>query len=308
MEQVDFGFIGDEDGTIFNGCFEWLGQIIIRMKEENSRVFTRMDECSSIIDQMEKVFFFLIDEAQNRGFNTDEILENPDSLGRTCFSQAAMLSEKIARYILKRDINVSTINVNMDIPRFQFPALSLPMMDKGINPYIIADDGKSSIQRYPSNFKSQEQKKMLSKFSRSIHYSVEHDIECSQICEPDCPSKFRRFFYKNGPLVEMTDENRIGEGGFGMVYKLQFHGKEMAAKCVCMNDVEFVEIFHEAKSNFQNDIMEYTAQQSASGSGILNPIAVLRQQDQEHNIRFSPSFLVIIFLPEIRNFLENSRY
>ena len=243
------------------------------MNRTNKRIAEHSEYYSPIIDQMENVFFFLINEAQIRDFNTDEILEIPTFIGQTCFSRAASTSKKISRYILERNIKVNTINVSMDIPRFHFPDSSLQMMKKGINPYVISYDGGSEIERYPSSFETPEQKIMSSKFSRSIHYSLE-DIECSPNCEPECPSKFRRFFFKDGPLVEMNDKNRIGEGGFGMVFKFQFHGKEMAAKCVWMGDNEFVPDVRKLESNLKENIIEYTIQRQVN-AGMLMPKKVI---------------------------------
>ena len=158
-------------------------------------------------------------------------------------------------------------------------------MKKGLNPYVIENDGYNQVERYPSSFESEEAKTLLSKFSRSkfsIHYSIE-DIKCTDNCLNDCPSKFQKFYYKEGNLVEMTDQKRIDEGGFGMVYKIEFHGREMAAKVVWIGEQEEKIETVDKESDLQTNIYEYSIQRAVSGSGVLLPTAVLRQQDQELN-------------------------
>merc|ERR1711911_170293 len=104
------------------------------------------------------------------------------------------------------------------IPHFQYPDLAVPMMEAGINPRVIAYSGKSRIDLDPSSFKSEEAKQLLAQFPRSIHFSIE-DINCEITCLPGCKSAFKRFYFKNGEFVKMTDANRIGQGGFGSVFK-----------------------------------------------------------------------------------------
>ena len=80
----------------------------------------------------------------------------------------------------------------MIIPEFEYPDLAIPMMEKGINPHVIAYTGKSDIDISPSSFKSEEAKQLLAQFPRSIHFSIE-DIRCKHTCPSDCSSAFNRF-------------------------------------------------------------------------------------------------------------------
>merc|ERR1711911_516257 len=154
------------------------------------------------------------------------------------------------------------------------------MMKKGINPRVIRYDGNSQIDLYPSSFESQEAKQLLAQFPRSIHFSIE-DINCETTCLPGCMSAFKKFYFKNGEFVKMTDGNRIGQGGFGSVFKGLFHGEEKALKCVLIGQIKGQENVEDAVSDLEKNISEIRTQMSSVGSGIIVPEAFVRQQNQE---------------------------
>ena len=66
-----------------------------------------------------------------------------------------------------------------------------------------------------------------------------------------------------------------------MVFKIEFHGKQMAAKCVRIGKIEFQKLTEDAQSDLQKNIAEYTTQLGSPGSGIIVPTAICRQQDQK---------------------------
>ena len=279
MEDVDFGYIGVGGCTIYRVCFQkYINADSTKMTE---------DEKSKLALKTEEVFFFLIDQGNKNGYNVDAILEIPDSTGGTCFKVAATCSWNIILYIIKRGIKVNSIQIDMwNWPAaFRVPQLAIPLMRKGINPYVINSDGNSAKSLYPSSFENDEEKRLLSTFSRSIHFSIE-DIECDQSCPADCPSKFDRFYYKNGPLVKMNEENRIGKGGFGMVFRQLFHGKPMAMKCTLvreLKDPERDETVQMAVDFLEKNISELRIQIATAGSGVIVPVAFVRQQNQEQD-------------------------
>ena len=156
------------------------------------------------------------------------------------------------------------------------------MMTTGINPHVISYTGNSQIDHYPSSFESEDAQDLLTQFPGSIHFSIE-DISCENICQPDCPSTFKRFYYKSGEIVEMTDANRIGQGGFGNVFKGLFHGKEKAMKCVLIEKIEWQYLIKEAVSYLERNISEIRMQVASGGSGIIVPEAFVRQQNQEQD-------------------------
>ena len=232
-----------------------------------------------LIEKTEAAFDFLVTQGINNGYDVDKILGIPLANGGTCFQIASAFSEKISNYIIGRGINVNTMDAQMLIPHFKYPSLAIQMMEQGINPYVIVQGGANSVSIYKSSFESEEAKRLLASFPRSVHYSIE-DIKCPETCPKDCSSNFTKYFCKNGPFVEMIDQNRIGSGGFGMLFRGLFHGKEMALKCTLMK-MEESDTVQEIVSDLEKDIAEIRIQMASDGSGIIVPVAFVRQQNQE---------------------------
>ena len=230
------------------------------------------------VRNIEQIFFLLVKRAIKCGFNIDNILETPNAIGETCFSLAADRSEKISKFIIARNIRINSIDAKMMTPHFKYACLSFRMIEKNVNPYVIAYDDNNMLDRYPQNF-SDQTRSSFDKFSRSIHYSVEN-INCSEKCPPDCQSNFRKFFYKKGLLVDMDNDQSLGEGGFGMVFEKSFLGEKVAMKCVDIGDVEVPSNYDEAKAELEKSIIEYLFPLQSSGSGIIIPSAIIRQQEQ----------------------------
>ena len=273
MEQVNFGYVDDDGFTIYRQCFSKYIRSRFELKKPKS-------EWSQMVTKTEAVFDLLVKQAIDNEYDIDFILEIPDSTGTTCFSIASECSEYICNYIIKRGINVKRIEYTMRVPDFKYPSLTIQMMEKGINPQVIRCDGNSPVDDYPSNFKGEEAKRLLSKFPRSVHYSIE-DIVCDKSCPEDCTSSYNKFYFKNGPLVEMTDQKRIGSGGFGMVFKEMFHGKPMAMKCTLLGQIENQEKLNESILDMEANISELRIQIASAGSGVIMPVAFVRQQNQE---------------------------
>ena len=168
----------------------------------------------------------------------------------------------------------------MTIPDFKYPDLANQMMKKGINPFIINYKGNSQVNEYPSSFASKESQLLLAQFPRAVHFAIE-DIYCEESCRIDCPSNFKKFYIKNGELIKMTDEKRIGSGGFGTVYKELFHGKLMAMKCMLIGEIEKRAYLDEVVSDLEKNIAELRIQVATDGSGVIVPVGCLRQQNQE---------------------------
>ena len=272
MDEVDFGYVDKNKFTIYLACFQ--KHVFARTIWKRSEA-----ECETLISKIENVFEFLVEEGNKQGFDVDSILEIPSSTGLTCFSVASGNSKQISEYIIRRSIQVNSIGTEMVVPDFKYPDLAVPMMKKGINPHIISHIGISRIDMFPSSFKSEVAKQLLAQLPRSIHFSIE-DIKCGDTCAPDCPSAFKRFYFKNGEFVEMTDANRIGGGGFSSVYKGSFHGKEKALKCVFIEQTSVRTVVEEAVSDLEENISEIRVQMASGGSGIMVPEAFVRQQNQ----------------------------
>ena len=280
MAKVNFGYSARGGCTIYRYCFD---------KYIDSRYTLKRPEkeWSKLVERTEAVFFFLVEHGYRNGFNIDAILEIPDSTGQTCFTMASLCSEKICSFIIKRRIKINSITTTLMVAEFKYPDLAVQMLKKNINPHVIDCKGYSQVDLHPSSFESAEAKRLLcesprSVNMRSIHYSIE-DIDCSEKCAVDCSSKFKKFYYKNGSLVEMTDENRIGSGGFGMVFKQLFHGKQMAMKCIYIGEIEQRPGSNKAESDLEHNISEIRIQIATIGSGIMVPEAFVRQQNQDQD-------------------------
>ena len=81
----------------------------------------------------------------------------------------------------------------------------------------------------------------------------------------------------------MTDANRIGQGGFGSVFKGLFHGKEKALKCVLIGQIKSTTYMKDLVSDLEKNISEIRIQMASGGSGIIVPEAFVRQQNQEQD-------------------------
>ena len=147
-------------------------------------------------------------------------------------------------------------------------------------------DGTNQIDRNPESFKGCCVDSLLNdtkRFERSIHFSTE-DIcpSCTHECY-DCKDKLYAYFIKNGSFVDMSERNKIGRGGFGMVFVGQWKKRQAAIKCVRIMDMQRQKTVRAAFQDLRKNIEEYRKQLASSGSGILIPHAVLRQQNQSQD-------------------------
>ena len=162
MGQVDFRYVGALGMTIYRTSF---------MKYGDARALRKPKaELSKLAYRTERIFFFLVKQGIKNGYNIGSILEIPDSTGGTCFQAATTFSSKIMKFILDRAIKVNIIRLDMQVPAFYYSDLTIQMMKKGINPYVIDDEGHSGISVFPSHFESEEAERLLTTFSRSVHF------------------------------------------------------------------------------------------------------------------------------------------
>ena len=184
----------------------------------------------------------------------------------------------------------------MAIPWFQYPVLAEQMMLKNINPKVIEYDGRSQFEDWPDSFTNPKCEELAEKFPRSIHFVTE-DTECNENCKKICKSKLKAFFYENGPLVDISEPNKLGTGGFGAVYRGKWHGKDVAMKCILIGEIKYQNFADAAVADFEKNISEYRSQLAAKGSGVIIPHTMVRQQNQEfRNGKWVPlNFNVFIY-------------
>ena len=278
---MDFDYVGKYGLTIYCQCFQ--RYINARFSYKRTMLDVKIyNEWKNLVIKTEIVFDFLIEEGNKHRFDVDKILEIPDSTGATCFSIASQFSKKISEYIIGRRIKINSITLNMMVPDFYFSDLAVPMMEKGINPLVFSYSGHSAADGHPTSFINENAKQLMAQFPRSSHFSIE-DIHCPVGCSPDCSSKFERFYFKNGEFVKMNDENRIGQGGFGCVFKGSFHGENKALKCVFIGRIQQRDNLEDSVSDAEQNISEIRIQMASGGSGVLVPEAFVRQQNQEQD-------------------------
>ena len=126
------------------------------------------------------------------------------------------------------------------------------------------------------------------------------DVDAKEMAISDSSDKFvhgrccRNTYYlnldsnqlENETFVQMLEENVIGRGGFGLVFKGLFRGEEKAMKCVWIDETT------DADEN------EMRIQVASGGSGILVPEAFVRKQDREEDINgewITYNYIVFIY-------------
>ena len=117
------------------------------------------------------------------------------------------------------------------------------------------------------------------KYPNAIHVAVT-DQKCPAGCLPDCNSKLVAFYYKNGPYVQRSETNRLGQGAFGTVFRGKWHGQDAVFKFIRMNMTNLPTMTYAADSaaDLKSRLVEIN--KVPDNSNILKPFGHLRQQEQ----------------------------
>ena len=111
MAQVDFDNVGKEILTIYTSCFQ-------RCIDARSTLERPEATWKRLVTKTEKVFDFLVEEGNKRGFDVDSILEIPTSNGGTCFNIIRKeLNLKAERAIESLGIQIRITGKEFDVLR-----------------------------------------------------------------------------------------------------------------------------------------------------------------------------------------------
>ena len=246
-----------------------------------------------LVPAIEERFEYLIAECEKKidEETLNSILEIPVRSGCNCFRDATKFSEKITNLLLKRGLSINSITLYNEVASFKLPQHAAEMIARGVNPKIIRYDGKNCLEGFKDTFSDTKLMDAVNHYFPdpiAIHFTTQ-DIDCGESCPRksgrNCPSRFKKFYYKEGPFVEMRADNKLGSGGFGMVYEGMFHGKAKAMK-ITPTEIKYNLIIRDAVSELEKNIAEYDieTQLSAAGSGVIIPEAFIRQQNQERDV------------------------
>ena len=277
MKKVDWK---DVDKFGCNLFFTSL-QPIIKLRDLPNKIW------SHLVPAIEERFEYLIAECEKKidKKTLNSILEIPTTSGCNCFRDATKFSEKITNLLLKRGLSINSINLSNEVAYFEFPQHAAEMIARGVNPKIIRYDGKNSLERFKDTFSDTKLMDAVNhKYPDPIttHFATQ-DIKCPERCpnrNGECPSRFEKFYYKNGSFVEMKRDNKLGSGGFGRIYEGKFHGEEKAMKVIPI-DLKYHLIIKDAVFELEKNSAEYRTQLFIKGPGVINPDAFIRQQNQE---------------------------
>ena len=121
MDEVDFGYIGREEATVYIRCFQRYLEARFILKRPEA-------EWKKLVSKTEAVFYSLIDEGNRRGFNVNTILEITSSTGDTCFRIASQCSRNISEYFIGKGLKVNSVTLDMLVADFEYPDLTIPML------------------------------------------------------------------------------------------------------------------------------------------------------------------------------------
>ena len=167
-DKIDFKIIGRDGGNIFLQCLlPALRVTTLELETRNQNLGTSLSVLSKsatpeeiqksiqrankiaheqnlLVPAIEERFFKLVKAGEKYGFNTDQIMEQPNDIGSTVFETATLFSVNICQYILTRNIRVNNVVANFVYPVFSldFPTeMWEKMLKKGINPKVISGKG-----------------------------------------------------------------------------------------------------------------------------------------------------------------------
>ena len=268
------------------------------------------------LTSIEKTFFYLISKAREKLTEEEinRIIESPDHSGWTIFSSASTLSKNISEWILKRNIEVATVDNKWMTPQFIFESNFEIMLKKGINPFVVAYDGKSEFDL--RNFENIDQtllQPFITEDGKIIDGKTEafysfKDSKCNDECPKLCDDNMKKF-----KLYSREKKFRIEKrGGEGVVSMKEWHTKPAAFKLLKIGKIEITvrRTLADAILNAKKTQAEFETISKLSHPNILKVLHVFRYQETEKigNKRSLENWTIIVMEKHEKNIGELALY
>lgn len=210
------------------------------------------------------------------------ILEMTSKDGTALIIDATLYSSiRILDYLLENKIKLNNCNSQFLTASFSNVDITSRLIEF-VNPKVIGFRGNSQLYNSnPTNFPGFLGMK-AERYQNSIHVAV-MDQNCKPECKPDCKSKMTAFYFKNGIYIDRNNAKKIGKGGFGDVYKGDWHGDDEAAfKFIKINMKGLYGLYAEdIGADLQKRLVEIN--EVPDDNNILKPLGHFRQQEQSRD-------------------------
>ena len=289
MHKVDFGYVDAYHGaTLYHSCLQ--GYISMIEKERQIKL-TQKEISQRTLDNL----IYLIEKGNQHYANISKILSKPNQIGETVFMTMCFESgiKSITEFLLRWDIEINIIQLDFGTCNLMvLPEFNETFLAKKMNPKIINDSGRSPLDflEQSSMTISPKLRKLIDMYPNAVYFSTVPQL-CNDNCKKYCKSKmepFRIGMNGNGEYITADDSTRIGQGGFGTVFRGDWHNKDSAFKYILIRDQanQNLNYVHEAYNQFNKNIIEYREHLDVSknpNSGVIIPTAFYRQQLQSKN-------------------------
>ena len=133
VQKIDLTQINFEERDKIGDCI--FGNLIEQAVRAQKKLEIQDPKAIRLLAKTEEAFFFLLAAAEEKLGKEKlyKMLETPEDSGQTLFMKVSVLSEKIATWILDREIDVNYIDHDWSYPQFKFDKLVSKMIDKGIS-------------------------------------------------------------------------------------------------------------------------------------------------------------------------------
>ena len=286
MRKVDFGYVDAYGATLYHCCIQGY------VSQEKKRIKLTPEEISQ---RSHDNLFYLIEKGDQHYANLPKILSKPNQIGETVFTTMTFVFgvKAITKFLLKWNIEINIVQLDFTTCNLMIlPELNEIFLAKKMNPKIIDGTGRSPLDflEQSSIFISPKLRKLIDIYPNAVYFSTVPQI-CNIECKTYCKSKmepFRIGTNTNGEYITANDSTRIGQGGFGTVFRGEWHNRDSAFKYILIRDEANTNLdyVHEAYNHFNKNIIEYREQLDVSknpNSGVIIPTAFYRQQLQSKN-------------------------